>query len=154
MEKILVQRLATSAHGSTSVDQISVAIAERLRLTRGDCEYVIVRANGAEHVNLDFIQHIEGAAVVVDLDVEAPPAAQSHFDYVVTVRPGDPAFQSFVSCDACGARYGRAAHGQFVACACGYVEPPTMAPPRPRERVGGVLRRFLKYRPFGQPASA
>lgn len=122
MGKVLVQRLVEPTDHTDIGNRVAVAIAEQLRATIGECDYMLVRAGHAEHVELDFVRNVEAKAIVVDLNVEAPPAAQAHFDYVVTVRAGDCASQSFTYCDTCGTRFGRALHGQFVSCACGYAE--------------------------------
>lgn len=155
MEKILVQRLVEPSDLSCTPSLIGAAIASAVRSSKGACDYVFVRVASPDHVDVGFLREIDARAVVVDIEVEveAPALVQAEFDYVVTIRPGDPAFQSFVRCGTCAAQYGRAAHGQFKPCACGYTEPIT-APPRPRFRRGGLWRRFLQSRPLGRPASA
>lgn len=153
MEKILVQRLVEPSDRSCTPSLIGAAIASAVRSSKGACDYVFVRVASSDHVDVGFLREIDAHAVVVDIEVEALASVQAEFDYVVTIRPGDPAFQSFVRCGTCDAQYGRAAHGQFVSCACGYTEPIT-APPRPRFRRGGLWRRFLESRPLGRPASA
>lgn len=150
MEKILIQRLIDPADRSDTPSLIGTAIASMVRSSKGACDYVFVRVASPDHVDISFLRGIDSHAVVVDIEVEAPASVQAEFDYVVTVRAGDPAFQSFVRCGTCGAQYGRSAHGQFVPCACGYAEPIGASPPAHR---GGLLSRFLQSRPLGRPAS-
>lgn len=152
MEKILVQRLVEPSDISGTPSLIGAAIVNTIRLEKGACDYVFVRVASPDHVDIGFLRDIDSRAVVVDIEVEAPASVQAEFDYVVTVRPGDPAFQSFVRCGTCGAQYGRATRGQFVPCACGY--PGVIAASPPRTPRGGLLRRFLQSRPLGRPASA
>lgn len=154
MKKILIQRLIEPSDHDHAALHVGIAIASYLRHDKGACDYVFVRATSAEDVDVGFLRGIDTHAVVVDIELEAPPAVQAEFDYVVTLRPGDAAFQSFTHCCACGGVYGRAPHGQFISCACGYNAPTAPRLPHSRERLGGLLRRVLKYRPFGQPASA
>jgi len=152
MEKILVQRLAEPTDRIAA--QIGVAIASYLRIDKGACDYVFLRAASAKDVDAGFLRGIDTHAVVVDVELEVPVAVQAEFDLVITVRTGDPAFQSFTHCFCCGGVYGRAPHGQFISCACGHNAPTAPRPTHSRERLGGLLQRLLKYRPLGRPASA
>ncbi|NIF80159.1 hypothetical protein F3J20_22655 [Paraburkholderia sp. Cy-641] len=151
MEKILIQRLVEPSNGSHTAFLIGAAIAHYVRLNKGSCDYIPLRAASPADVDVGFLRGIDTHAVVVDVELEVPQSVRSEFDYVVTVQHGDPAFESFVRCATCGMQYGRSARGQYTPCACGYCEP-TARPPSPRR--GAALRRFLKFRPFGHPASA
>ena len=147
MEKILVQRLVDPADRSDTPSLIGSAIASMVRASKGACDYVFIRVDSPEHIDIEFLSGIDTYAVVVDLEVEAPASVQAEFDYVVTIHAGDPAAEQYVPCSACGTHYGRAPHGQFRRCACGQCEPSTATPLR------SLFQRFMKCRPLGRPAS-
>ncbi|MEM5449874.1 hypothetical protein [Paraburkholderia guartelaensis] len=134
MRKILVQNLVQPTERTHSAETVAVAIADRLRSTGNECAFVCIAVATAADIDVSFVEHVADS-VVISVDVEAPPAVQAQFDYVVTVHRGDLAIQALMPLTR------RAS--QPVA---------TGSPPPPSP--GGILHRFLKYRPFGRHVSA